>query len=59
MKDNYEEILLARFGELLDKEESGLTPEESDELYALSEWYDAWVGYALANDEIRRWYEKH
>ena len=59
MKDNYEEILLARFDELLDKEESGLTPEESDELDALSEWYDAWIDYAQATDEIRRWYEKH
>lgn len=59
MKDNYEDILLARFDELLDKEESGLTPEESDELDALSEWYEVWIDYAQATDEIRRWYERH
>ena len=59
MKDNYEEILLARFDELLDNEENGLTPEESEELDALSEWYDAWIDYAQATDEMRRWYEKH
>ena len=59
MKDNYEDILLARFDELLDKEESGLTPEESEELDALSEWYEAWVDYAQAVDDIRRYYEKH
>lgn len=59
MKDFYEDTLLARFDELLDKEESGLTPEESDELDALSEWYEAWVDYAQAVDDIRRYYEKH
>lgn len=59
MKDNYEDILLARFDELLDKEESGLTPEESDELDALSEWYETWIDYVQATDEIRRWYERH
>lgn len=59
MRDNYEDILLARFDELLDKEESGLTPEESDELDALFEWYEVWIDYAQATDEIRRWYEKH
>ena len=59
MKDNYEDILLARFDELLDKEENGLTPEESEELDALSEWYEAWIDYAQATDEMRRWYERH
>ena len=59
MKDFYEDTLLARFDELLEKEESGLTPEESDELDALSEWYEAWVDYAQAVDDIRRYYEKH
>lgn len=59
MKDNYEDILLARFDELLDKEESGLTPAELEELDALSEWYEVWIDYAQATDEIRRWYEKH
>lgn len=59
MKDFYEDTLLARFDELLAKEETGLTPEESDELDALSEWYEAWVDYAQAMDELRRWYEKH
>lgn len=59
MKDNYEDILLARFDELLDKEESGLTPEETEELDALSEWYEVWIDYAQATDEIRRWYERH
>ena len=59
MKDNYEEILLARFDELLDKEESGLTPEETEELDALSEWYEIWIDYAQATVEIRRWYESH
>ena len=59
MKDFYEDTLLARFDELLDKEESGLTPEESEELDALSEWYEAWVDYAQAVDDIRRYYEKH
>lgn len=59
MKDNYEEILLARFDELLDNEENGLTPEESEELDALSEWYEVWIDYAQATDEMRRWYEKH
>lgn len=58
MKDNYEDILLARFDELLDKEPD-LTPEESDELDALSEWYEEWVDYAQAVDDIRRYYEKH
>ena len=58
MKDNYEEILLARFDELLYKE-TNLTPEESDEFDALSEWYNAWIDYAQATDEIRRWYERH
>lgn len=59
MKDFYEDTLLARFDELLDKEENGLTPEESDELDALSEWYEAWIDYAQATDNLRRWYEKH
>lgn len=59
MKDFNEDVLLARFDELLDKEETGLTPEESDELDALSEWYDAWIDFAQAIDEIRCWYEKH
>lgn len=59
MKDFYEDALLVRFDELLDKEESGLTPEESEELDALSEWYEAWVDYAQAIDDIRRYYEKH
>lgn len=59
MKDFYEDTLLARFDELLDKEETGLTPEESDELDALSEWYEAWIDYVQATDNLRRWYEKH
>ena len=59
MKDFYEDTLLARFDELLDKEENGLTPEEFDELDALSEWYEAWIDYAQATDNLRRWYEKH
>ena len=59
MKDFYEDTLLARFDELLDKEENGLTPEESDELDALSEWYETWIDYAQATDNLRRWYEKH
>lgn len=59
MYDNYEDILLARFDELLDMEETGLTPEELDELDALSEWYEVWIEYAQATDEIRRWYETH
>ena len=59
MKDFYEDTLLARFDELLEKEEMGLTPEESAELDALSEWYEVWVDYAQALDDIRRWYEKH
>ncbi len=59
MKDFYEDTLLARFDELLDKEETGLTPEESDELDALSEWYEAWFDYAQATDNLRRWYKKH
>ena len=58
MKDFYADTLLARFDELLDKE-YGLTPEESDELDALSEWYEAWIDYAQATDNLRRWYEKH
>ena len=58
MKDFYADTLLARFDELLDKE-TGLTPEESDELDALSEWYEAWIDYAQAIDDLRRWYEKH
>ena len=58
MKDNYEDILLARFDELLDKEPD-LTPDEADELDALSEWYEVWLDYALAIDNIRIWYEKH
>lgn len=59
MKDFYADTLLARFDELLDKEETGLTPDESDELDALSEWYEAWIDYAQAIDDLRRWYEKH
>lgn len=59
MKDFYADTLLARFDELLDKEETGLTPEESDELDALSEWYEAWIDYAQATDDLRRWYEIH
>lgn len=59
MKDFYEDTLLARFDELLDKEENGLTPEESDELDALSEWYEAWIDYTQATDNLRRWYERH
>ena len=56
MKDNYEEILLARFDELLDKEENGLTPEEYDELDALYEWYDAWIDYANATNALCKRY---
>lgn len=59
MKDFYEDTLLARFDELLDKEENGLTPEESDELDALSEWYEAWIEYAQATDNLRHWYKTH
>ena len=59
MKDFYEDTLLARFDELLEKEEIGLTPAEADELDALSEWYEAWLDYALAMDNLRTWYEKH
>ena len=59
MKDFYEDTLLARFDELLDKEETGLTPEESDELDALSEWYEVYIDYIQATDDLRRWYEKH
>lgn len=58
MKDFYADTLLARFDELLDKEPD-LTPDEVDELDALSEWYEAWVDYAQAVDNIRTWYEKH
>ena len=58
MKDNYEDILLARFDELLDKEPN-LTPDELDELDALSEWYETWLDYAQATDKMRRWYERH
>lgn len=59
MKDFYEDTLLARFDELLDKEESGLTPEESEELDALSEWYEVWIDLAQATDKLRHWYERH
>lgn len=59
MKDFYEDTLLARFDELLDKEENGLTPEESDELDALSEWYEVYIDYIQATDNLRQWYEKH
>lgn len=59
MKDFYEDTLLARFDELLAKEEIGLTPKEADELDALSEWYEVWLDYALAIDILLSWYEKH
>ena len=58
MKDFYADTLLARFDELLDKEPD-LTSDEADELDALSEWYEAWIDYAQATDNIRIWYEKH
>lgn len=58
MKDFYADTLLARFDELLDKEPN-LTPDEADELDALSEWHEVWLYYALAIDNIRAWYEKH
>lgn len=60
MKDNYEEVLLARFDELLDKhQETDLTSKEFQELDALSEWYEAWLDYAQAIEDIRNWYRKH
>lgn len=60
MKDiYYEDILLARFDKLLAKQDFDLTPEESEELETLSAWYESWLDYLEALEDIRRWYERH
>lgn len=59
MKDFYEDTLLARFDELLDKLETDLTPEEFDELDVLSEWYEVYIDYVQATDDLRQWYKRH
>lgn len=58
MEDNFEDILLARFDELLDKDvEVDLTPDEYEELKVLSDWYEAWIDYNEAIYTICRWYD--
>ena len=58
--DTFENFALAKFDEMLALEEtlSDFTQDQQDELDNLSNWYDSWLDYAQACDELRRFYER-
>ena len=54
----FEDFALARFDELLEMVDIfDLSDEQQKELNMLEAWYDAWLDYAQACDELRRYYE--
>lgn len=54
----FDDFALARFDELLELADGvGISSDEQTELDMLETWYDAWVDYALACDELQRYYE--
>ena len=54
----FEDFALARYDELLELVNGvGISSEEQTEFDMLETWYDAWIEYAMACDELRSYYE--
>ena len=54
-----EDVLLDRLDELLDKEEVGLSDDESIELDIIGEWQDVYMDYVETLNKVLHWYEEN